>query len=43
MISFFDVSKKIGTMMDINESIAYIDGTKIEAYANKYSFVLMSI
>lgn len=36
---FFDVSKKIGTMMDINESIAYIDGTKIEAYANKYSFV----
>ncbi len=25
--------------MDINESIAYIDGTKIEAYANKYSFV----
>ena len=36
---FFDISKNIGTMMNIDESIQYIDGTKIEANANKYTFV----
>lgn len=36
---FFDVSKRIGDMMNIDYSISYTDGTKIEANANKNTFV----
>lgn len=36
---FFEVSLNIGNKMHINRDIQYIDGTKIEANANKYSFV----
>ena len=38
-IIFFDISKNIGHLMHINEDIQYIDGTKIEANSNKYTFV----
>lgn len=36
---FFDITDKIAHLMNINRDIQYIDGTKIEADANKYSFV----
>ena len=36
---FFEVSLSIGDKMNIKREIQYIDGTKIEANANKYSFV----
>lgn len=36
---FFDLSLNIGKLMDIDKSIQYVDGTKFEANANKYSFV----
>lgn len=36
---FFEISLSIGNKMNINRDIQYIDGTKIEANANKYSFV----
>jgi transposase len=36
---FFEVSQHICDLMDIDQSIQYIDGTKIEANANKYTFV----
>lgn len=36
---FFDISQNIGKLMHIDRSIQYIDGTKFEANANKYSFV----
>lgn len=36
---FFDVLLKLKALMDINLRKIYIDGTKFEADANKYSFV----
>ena len=36
---FFDITSHIGNLMNIDRSVQYIDGTKIEADANKYSFV----
>jgi transposase len=36
---YFEVTENICRIMDVNKSIQYIDGTKIEANANKYSFV----
>ncbi len=36
---FFDVAGIIGHLMDVDRSVQYIDGTKIEADANKYPFV----
>lgn len=36
---FYDISAHIGDLMNVRKDIQYIDGTKIEAYANKYSFV----
>lgn len=36
---FFDICESIGNLMHIDRSIQYIDGTKIEANANKYTFV----
>lgn len=36
---FFDISENIGKLMHIDKTIQYIDGTKFEANANKYSFV----
>lgn len=36
---FFDLSLNIGKLMDIDKNIQYVDGTKFEANANKYSFV----
>ena len=36
---FFEVSLNIGDKMGINRDIQYIDGTKIEANANKNTFV----
>ena len=36
---FFDISENIGKHMNIDKTIQYIDGTKFEANANKYSFV----
>lgn len=36
---FFDISSKIAEEMDCDTSVQYIDGTKIEANANKNSFV----
>lgn len=36
---FFDISQNIGRLMNIDTNIQYIDGTKIEANANKYTFV----
>lgn len=36
---YFDVLLKLVEMMDIDLSKVYIDGTKIEANANKYTFV----
>lgn len=36
---FFDISKRIGSMMSIDYSVSYTDGTKIEANANKNTFV----
>lgn len=36
---FFDISQNIGKLMNIDKSVQYIDGTKFEANANKYSFV----
>jgi len=36
---FFDICEHIGNLMHIDRSIQYIDGTKIEANANKYTFV----
>ena len=36
---FYDISAHIGSLMGARTDIQYIDGTKIEAYANKYSFV----
>ena len=36
---FFDITQNIGELMDIDRTIQYIDGTKFEANANKYSFV----
>ena len=36
---FFDISQHIGKLMHIDKTVQYIDGTKFEANANKYSFV----
>ena len=36
---FFDISQNIVKLMNVDTSIQYIDGTKFEANANKYSFV----
>jgi len=36
---FFDICENIGNLMHIDKSVQYIDGTKIEANANKYTFV----
>ena len=36
---FFDISENIGKLMNIDKTVHYIDGTKFEANANKYSFV----
>ena len=36
---YFEVTENICHLMDVDKSIQYIDGTKIEANANKYSFV----
>ena len=36
---FFDICENIGDLMNIDRFIQYIDGTKIEANANKYTFV----
>lgn len=36
---FFDITENICRLMDVDKSIQYIDGTKIEANANKYTFV----
>ena len=36
---FFEPSNNIGTLMKINKKIQYIDGTKLEADAGKYTFV----
>lgn len=36
---FFDVSKRIGSLMNIDYTKSYTDGTKIEANANKNTFV----
>lgn len=36
---FFDISQNISKLMQADLSIQYIDGTKIEDNANKYSFV----
>lgn len=36
---FFDISENIGKLMNIDRSVHYIDGTKFEANASKYSFV----
>ena len=36
---FFDIVNNICNLMNVDKSIQYIDGTKIEANANKYSFV----
>ena len=36
---FFEISNKIADELAVDTSIQYIDGTKIEANANKYSFV----
>lgn len=36
---FFDISRHIGELMDVDFSCQYIDGTKIEANANRYKFV----
>lgn len=36
---FFELSNNIGTLMKINKKIQYIDGTKLEADAGKYTFV----
>lgn len=36
---FFDISQNIGKLMNIDKTVQYIDGTKFEANANKYSFV----
>lgn len=36
---FFDITSHVGKLMNIDRSVQYIDGTKIEADANKYSFV----
>lgn len=36
---FFELSNNIGALMKINKEIQYIDGTKLEADAGKYTFV----
>ncbi len=36
---FFEISQKIGDLMNINKKNQHIDGTKFEADANKYTFV----
>ena len=36
---FFDISENIGKLMNIDKTVQYIDGTKFEANASKYSFV----
>lgn len=36
---FFDITEQICLKLKVNKSIQYIDGTKIEANANKYTFV----
>lgn len=36
---FFNLCENIGNLMHINRSVQYIDGTKFEANANKYTFV----
>lgn len=36
---FFDITENIGDLMNIDRDRQYTDGTKIEADANKYSFV----
>ena len=36
---FFELSNSIGALMKINKEIQYIDGTKLEADAGKYTFV----
>ena len=36
---FFDTVKHIIDEMKVSPSVTYIDGTKFEAYANKYTFV----
>lgn len=36
---YFEITRNICRIMEVNSSIQYIDGTKIEANANKYSFV----
>ena len=36
---YFEITQNICNLMSVDKSIQYIDGTKIEANANKYSFV----
>lgn len=36
---FFDIVNNICHLMNVDKSVQYIDGTKIEANANRYSFV----
>lgn len=36
---YFDITRNIISMMNISPTVQYIDGTKFEAYANKYTFV----
>ena len=36
---FFDISENIGKLMNTDKTVQYIDGTKFEANANRYSFV----
>ena len=36
---FFDISGRIAEKMDCDTNVQYIDGTKIEANANRNSFV----
>ena len=36
---YFDITQNIISMMNVSPSVQYIDGTKFEAYANRYTFV----
>ena len=36
---FFDISENTGKLMNTDKTVQYIDGTKFEANANRYSFV----
>ena len=39
LMRYFELSNSIGALMKINKEIQYIDGTKLEADAGKYTFV----